>query len=94
MRGGGVAPRVADVSGERAACRLRTPRLGVGRVGLLRGDSNHDAWFPYPSEDFEYARGICADCPIRQACGEFAAETGQSGVWGGHEFDRGRMIRE
>ncbi|MFE7797264.1 WhiB family transcriptional regulator [Nocardia sp. NPDC057440] len=59
-----------------------------------RGDPNHEAWFPYPSQDFDYARAVCAGCPIRVACGEFAARTNQSGVWGGHEFDRGRMIRE
>ncbi|MEV0293538.1 WhiB family transcriptional regulator [Nocardia sp. NPDC050710] len=59
-----------------------------------RGDPNHEAWFPYPSQDFDYARKICAGCPIRVACAEFASNTGQSGVWGGHEFDRGRMIRE
>ncbi|MFG1798083.1 WhiB family transcriptional regulator [Nocardia sp. NPDC049149] len=58
-----------------------------------RGDPHHEAWFPYPSQDFEYAREVCAGCPIRVACGEFAASTGQSGVWGGHEFDRGQLIR-
>ncbi|UGT68478.1 WhiB family transcriptional regulator [Nocardia gipuzkoensis] len=58
-----------------------------------RGDPNHEAWFPYPSQDFDYAREVCAGCPIRQECGDFAARTGQSGVWGGHEFDRGRVIR-
>lgn len=58
-----------------------------------RGDPNHEAWFPYPSQDFDYAREVCARCPIRDACGEFAGRTGQSGVWGGHEFDRGRVIR-
>jgi WhiB family redox-sensing transcriptional regulator len=59
-----------------------------------RGDPNHEAWFPYPSQDFDYAREVCAGCPIRVDCGEFAARTGQSGVWGGHEFDRGNLIRE
>ncbi len=59
-----------------------------------KGDPNHDAWFPYPSQDFDYARAICADCPIRAQCAEFAAATGQSGVWGGHEFDRGKLIRD
>ncbi|MDR7167257.1 WhiB family redox-sensing transcriptional regulator [Nocardia kruczakiae] len=59
-----------------------------------KGDPNHDAWFPYPSQDFGYARGICAGCPIRRQCAEFAATTGQSGVWGGHEFDRGKLIRD
>lgn len=59
-----------------------------------RGDPNHEAWFPYPSQDFAYARTVCGSCPIRRECGEFAESTGQSGVWGGREFDRGRMIRE
>jgi Transcription factor WhiB len=59
-----------------------------------RGDPNHEAWFPYPSQDFDYAREVCAGCPIRVDCGEFAARTGQSGIWGGHEFDRGNLIRQ
>jgi WhiB family redox-sensing transcriptional regulator len=64
------------------------------KAAACRGDPNHDAWFPYPSQDFAYARGICAQCPIRRACGDFATTTGQSGVWGGHEYDRGRLIRD
>ncbi|RDI67702.1 WhiB family transcriptional regulator [Nocardia pseudobrasiliensis] len=59
-----------------------------------KGDPNHEAWFPYPSQDFTYARSICAECPIRRQCGEFAAATSQTGVWGGHEYDRGRLVRE
>lgn len=59
-----------------------------------RGDPNHEAWFPYPSQDFDYARKVCAGCPIRPDCADFAARTGQSGVWGGHEYDRGRVIRD
>lgn len=66
---------------------------GQWHRAACRGDPQHEAWFPYPSQDFDYAREICAGCPIRGDCGEFAARTGQSGVWGGHEFDRGRMIR-
>lgn len=62
-------------------------------LAACRGDGNHDAWFPYPSQDFEYARSMCNCCPIQRQCSEFAAHTGQSGVWGGHEYDRGRIIR-
>uniref|UniRef100_UPI003F496999 WhiB family transcriptional regulator n=1 Tax=Nocardia suismassiliense TaxID=2077092 RepID=UPI003F496999 len=58
------------------------------------GDPNHEAWFPFPSQDFDYARVICAGCPIREACGDYATRTGQSGVWGGHEYDSGRLTRE
>lgn len=63
------------------------------QAAACRGDPNHEAWFPYPSQDFTYAREVCARCPIQLACRDFAERTGQSGVWGGHEFDRGRMIR-
>jgi hypothetical protein len=37
---------------------------------------------------------VCGCRPIRKQCGEFAASTGQSGVWSGHEYDRGRLLRE
>ncbi|MFD6356769.1 WhiB family transcriptional regulator [Nocardia tengchongensis] len=58
------------------------------------GDPNHEAWFPFPSQDFDYARTVCAGCPIKAQCWAWAAKTGQSGVWGGREFDRGHVIRE
>ncbi len=58
-----------------------------------KGDPNHEAWFPWPSQDFDYARGVCAGCPIAEQCARFAASTGQSGVWGGHEYDRGKVVR-
>ncbi|WP_081706353.1 WhiB family transcriptional regulator [Nocardia sp. CNY236] len=58
-----------------------------------RADPDHEAWFPHPSQDFDHARTICAQCPIFDACGDFASRTGQSGVWGGREFDRGRVVR-
>jgi WhiB family redox-sensing transcriptional regulator len=34
--------------------------------------------------DTEYARRVCAHCPVRPECGQYAIDTGQSwGVWGG-----------
>jgi WhiB family redox-sensing transcriptional regulator len=74
-----LLPRSDSQSWSQAACQ---------------GDPNSEAWFPYPSQDFAYARAVCSVCPIRRQCGEFAANTGQSGVWGGHEYDRGRLIRD
>ncbi|MGF7121533.1 WhiB family transcriptional regulator [Rhodococcus sp. TAF43] len=58
-----------------------------------RGDRHPDRWFPDPSEPFDYAALVCARCPIAAACGEYAAGTRQSGVWGGHEYLRGKLIR-
>ncbi|MFI5782856.1 WhiB family transcriptional regulator [Nocardia sp. NPDC051570] len=57
------------------------------------GDPHPDAWHPYPSQDFTYARIVCGRCPIRAPCAQFARSTRQSGVWGGRDFDRGRIVR-
>lgn len=58
------------------------------------GDPNQEAWFPFPSQSFEYARDVCNECPIRTACGQYAEATGQSGVWGGRDYDCGRVVRD
>ena len=60
------------------------------QLAACRDDPNPEAWFPFPSQDFSHARSVCGGCPIRERCGEFARATGQSGVWGGENFDRGR----
>ncbi|EOM76618.1 WhiB family transcriptional regulator [Rhodococcus rhodnii] len=62
-------------------------------LAACRGDAHPDRWFPDPSEPFEYAAGVCGRCPILAECGAFAAATLQSGVWGGREFRRGRVVR-
>lgn len=58
-----------------------------------RGDRHPDRWFPDPSEAFDYAAAVCARCPIAAACGAYAVDTAQSGVWGGREYRRGKLIR-
>lgn len=63
------------------------------RDAACRADPNPESWFPYPTDDFAHARAVCAGCPIRLHCAHFAVATGQSGVWGGTEFDRGRPRR-
>ena len=57
-----------------------------------------DIFFP-ASEDDEQATGqakaICQECPVREACLQYALATNQSaGVWGGLDAgDRRRMRR-
>ncbi|MEV0948690.1 WhiB family transcriptional regulator [Rhodococcus sp. NPDC049939] len=58
-----------------------------------RGDAHPDRWFPDPSESLDYAAHVCAHCPIKDACAEYAAATRQSGVWGGLEYRRGTVVR-
>lgn len=40
------------------------------------------------------AKAVCARCPVRSECLDFALESGQdSGVWGGTSEDERRLIR-
>ncbi len=40
------------------------------------------------------AKAVCAECPVRQSCLEFAIRTRQlDGIWGGHTPEERRSIR-
>ena len=55
-----------------------------------------DIFFPVSEEDAFQAKAICAECPVREACLEYALATRErDGVWGGAtERERRRMIRQ
>lgn len=77
--------RLSIVALEREPWRARAACLGAGT----------DDWFPLrprgtsgPSETPAFE--VCAGCPVRRDCFEYACRNGeQSGVWGGVEFIRG-----
>jgi WhiB family transcriptional regulator, redox-sensing transcriptional regulator len=57
-------------------------------------------FFPDPEVDDDVlpriasAKAVCAECPVRQSCLEFAIRTRQlDGVWGGHTPEERRSIR-
>ncbi len=57
-----------------------------------------DLFFPASEDDVQatnQAKAICAECPVREACLQYALATNQSaGVWGGLDAgDRRRMRR-
>ncbi len=54
-----------------------------------------DIFFPDTQEDAEEAKAICAICPVREECLEYALATRQDdGVWGGMtETERRRLRR-
>jgi WhiB family redox-sensing transcriptional regulator len=58
-------------------------------------DAETDVFFPKSDADTEAAKAICAACPVREECLEFAIETRPSdGVWGGlTPIERHRLIR-
>ena len=72
-------PRTDDTWRPAAACR----------------DLDTNIFFPVSEEDAGSARAICATCPVRELCLEFALATHQEdGVWGGlTESERRRLRR-
>jgi WhiB family redox-sensing transcriptional regulator len=55
-----------------------------------------DIFYPVSDDDAQEAKSICAVCPVREACLEYAlANRERDGVWGGAtERERRRMIRQ
>jgi WhiB family redox-sensing transcriptional regulator len=63
---------------ERAACR-----------GL-----STDLFFPERGADASAAKAVCAACPVRDDCYEYAFESGERhGIWGGTSERERRRIR-
>ncbi|MGH9264658.1 MAG: WhiB family transcriptional regulator [Acidimicrobiales bacterium] len=58
-------------------------------------DLDTGLFFPETEEEAAQALAVCAACPVREACLEFALITRQDdGVWGGMtETDRKRLRR-
>jgi WhiB family redox-sensing transcriptional regulator len=58
-------------------------------------DANTAVFFPRSDAHTDEAKAICATCPVREECLEFALETRQpEGVWGGlTPIERHRVIR-
>ena len=53
-------------------------------------------FYPVSDEEAEAAKAVCATCPVRQSCLEYAlANRERDGVWGGAtERERRRMVRQ
>jgi WhiB family redox-sensing transcriptional regulator len=63
---------------ERASCR----------------DLDTAVFFPETEQEVAAAKAVCAGCPVRDACLEFALVTRQDdGVWGGLSEDERRRVR-
>jgi WhiB family redox-sensing transcriptional regulator len=65
---------------QRAACRGVDP----------------DIFYPASEEEAEAAKAICAVCPVREPCLEYAlVNRERDGVWGGAtERERRRIVRQ
>jgi WhiB family redox-sensing transcriptional regulator len=57
-------------------------------------DADVNTFFPTTDEEAEPAKAICATCPVRLECLEFALATRQEdGVWGGLTETERRRVR-
>jgi WhiB family redox-sensing transcriptional regulator len=52
-----------------------------------------DLWFAESPAELEFAKSLCADCPVRVECLAGAVERAEPwGVWGGEIFERGAVV--
>lgn len=52
--------------------------------GACVGHPHPDWWFPERVEDVTHrALQVCASCPVRTLCRDYAQEWDEEGVWGG-----------
>jgi WhiB family redox-sensing transcriptional regulator len=58
------------------------------------GETDPEAYFPEKGGSSRQAKRVCAGCPVRQACLEYALETDQRwGIWGGTSERQRRTMR-
>ena len=64
------------------------------RLDAACRDLDTAIFFPETEEAVAAAKAVCAACPVREACLEFALITRQDdGVWGGLEENERRRVR-
>jgi WhiB family redox-sensing transcriptional regulator len=74
---GGLHDEAGQTDASSLPCRVNDPEL----------------WFAESPSDVEYAKALCADCPVRSLCLDSALERREPwGVWGGQLFLQGVVI--
>jgi WhiB family redox-sensing transcriptional regulator len=64
------------------------------RLDAACRDLDTAVFFPDTDEESARAKAICAGCPVRDACLDFALVTRQDdGVWGGLDENERRRLR-
>ena len=69
------------------------------RKGAICRDTDPDLFFPvgttgYALVQIDRAKQVCGECPVNEACLEYALETNQdAGIWGGTSEEERRVLR-
>jgi WhiB family redox-sensing transcriptional regulator len=64
------------------------------RLDAACRDLDTAVFFPETDDETAAAKAVCASCPVREACLEFAIITRQDdGVWGGLDENERRRVR-
>lgn len=91
---------------ERSTIRARAPWAvspdlhAPGRLDWMQdgtcGEVDGDLWFPEKGDSSREVKAVCAGCPVRTECLEYAlANDERFGVWGGtSEKERRRIKRQ
>lgn len=63
--------------------------------GACRG-LDPDVFYPPTDDEADAAKAVCAECPVREPCLEFALSTREAeGIWGGTTArERRRILRQ
>jgi WhiB family redox-sensing transcriptional regulator len=71
------------------------PNLSWRQHAACRG-LDAEVFYPTSEETTQEAKAICAECPVREPCLEYAlVNREREGVWGGAtERERRRMVRQ
>ena len=74
--------------------------FGAGQPACTTAGVDPEAFFPTAKEhsaaharQAEPAKRVCAACPVRAGCLQYALRTGVAGVWGGTTDEERRRIR-
>jgi WhiB family redox-sensing transcriptional regulator len=63
------------------------------RLDAACRDLDTAVFFPETAEQVAAAKAVCATCPVREACLNFALITRHDGVWGGRDENERRRAR-
>jgi len=80
---------VCPMTGQRPAATL--PDMGPDRNCA---DKDPELWFPPDARTEERNAYLCAGCPYRAGCLEYALAVNEQGVWGGTSHEQRQTIRE